>query len=103
VVCAAFLITSPLLHPWYDAMMIPLLVLLAPGAYRTRLDVLILVRLTVAAFGYLPGVPTPSRLTTDTIIWVNGTFIPNVVAGALFFLVLTIVFALILPVRAKHG
>jgi hypothetical protein len=56
-----WLLTSSLQHPWYDAMLFPLLALLP----RTRLDLLLIARLTVSCLAYVPGMPTvlrPARL-----------------------------------------
>jgi hypothetical protein len=56
-----WLLTASLQHPWYDAMLFPLLALLP----RTRLDLLIILRLTVSSLAYVPGMPAvllPDRL-----------------------------------------
>jgi hypothetical protein len=49
-----WLLTAPMQHPWYDAMLFPLLALLP----RTRLDLLVIARCTVSCLAYVPGVPT---------------------------------------------
>ncbi|MGK5555667.1 hypothetical protein ACSNOI_29025 [Actinomadura kijaniata] len=52
VLCAAWLLASPLQRPWYDAMLFPLLALLP----ASRLDALLLFRNAVAESGQIPGV-----------------------------------------------
>lgn len=58
-----WLATSPVQHPWYDAMLFPLLALLP----RTPLDALLVARGVVASLAYVPGAAqhlTPDWLTT---------------------------------------
>jgi hypothetical protein len=55
--CLGWLVTSPMQHPWYDALLFPLLALLP----RTPLDALIVTRFTVDCFAYVPGVRSPLR------------------------------------------
>jgi hypothetical protein len=77
-IALGWLATSPYQHPWYDAMLFPLLALLP----RTRLDGLIVARGAVAWIGYIPG--DPSRLSPP---WFNhlvkGTLMSRVVPFAL--------------------
>jgi hypothetical protein len=52
-----WLLTSSVQHPWYDAMLFPLLALLP----RSRLDLLLIVRFSVSCLAYVPGMPTVLR------------------------------------------
>lgn len=52
-----WLLTTSVQHPWYDAMLFPLLALLP----QTRLDLLIIARLTISSLAYAPGMPTALR------------------------------------------
>lgn len=52
-----WVLTAAMQHPWYDAMLFPLLALLP----LSRLDGLLLLRLTVSSFAYVPGMPRPLR------------------------------------------
>jgi hypothetical protein len=49
-----WILTTSVQHPWYDAMLFPLLAMLP----RTRLDLLIIARLTISSLAYVPGMPT---------------------------------------------
>ncbi|MFF0246779.1 polyprenol phosphomannose-dependent alpha 1,6 mannosyltransferase MptB [Streptosporangium sandarakinum] len=49
--CLGWLLTSPMQHPWYDALLFPLLALMP----ACRLDGLMLVRGVVTSLVYLPG------------------------------------------------
>ncbi|WP_433242711.1 hypothetical protein ACQPYK_38565 [Streptosporangium sp. CA-135522] len=49
--CLCWLLTSPVQHPWYDAMLFPLLALMPAG----RLDGLLIARGIVTTLIYLPG------------------------------------------------
>ncbi|WP_406312011.1 hypothetical protein OHA77_25495 [Streptosporangium sp. NBC_01639] len=49
--CLCWLLTSPVQHPWYDALLFPLLALMPAG----RLDGLLIVRGIVTSLIYLPG------------------------------------------------
>ncbi|MFJ2028833.1 polyprenol phosphomannose-dependent alpha 1,6 mannosyltransferase MptB [Streptosporangium sp. NPDC087985] len=49
--CLCWLLTSPVQHPWYDAMLFPLLALMPAG----RLDGLLIARGVVTSLIYLPG------------------------------------------------
>ncbi|MFC4529665.1 hypothetical protein [Sphaerisporangium dianthi] len=58
--CLCWLLTSPVQHPWYDALLFPLLALMPAG----RLDGLMIARGVVTSLIYLPGAaailtPTP--------------------------------------------
>ncbi|MBB4937568.1 hypothetical protein FHR32_001873 [Streptosporangium album] len=49
--CLCWLLTSPVQHPWYDALLFPLLALMPAG----RLDGLLIARGAVTSLIYLPG------------------------------------------------
>ncbi|MCW2860911.1 MAG: hypothetical protein JWP48_2619 [Actinoallomurus sp.] len=52
-----WLVTTSVQHPWYDAMLFPLLALLP----RSRLDLVIIARFLVSCLAYVPGMPTILR------------------------------------------
>jgi hypothetical protein len=52
-----WVVTSPVQHPWYDAMLFPLMALLP----RTPLDGLMIARFGVASLAYVPGMPVTLR------------------------------------------
>ncbi|MEV7008177.1 polyprenol phosphomannose-dependent alpha 1,6 mannosyltransferase MptB [Streptosporangium sp. NPDC051022] len=71
--CLCWLLTSPVQHPWYDALLFPLLALMPAG----RLDGLLIVRGVVTSLIYLPGaVGLLSLQPTPFITWIAETYRP---------------------------
>jgi hypothetical protein len=95
--CLGWLITSPVQHPWYDAMLFPLLALMSPS----WLDGLLIARGIVAGLDYLPGVAetgTPPWLDG----WVDKIYIPWLAPIALDSIIVIIV-VLCLWARPRGG
>lgn len=96
--CAAWLITSPLQRPWYDAMLFPLLALMP----ASRMDGVLLLRGTVAGFGFLPGVPSRGPEPWPGVMrWIMTVFVPWRVSAATLAMVALAAVALVLPPRVK--
>ncbi|WP_433328413.1 hypothetical protein [Spirillospora sp. CA-294931] len=96
--CLAWVITTPVYYPWYEALVFPL-VALAPAS---RLDWLQLARALVATLGALPGVVF--RLGDS---WLRAAVfqgpLPSVVSVALLILLLLLLTnALVTPRRRRH-
>ncbi|MEV8633270.1 polyprenol phosphomannose-dependent alpha 1,6 mannosyltransferase MptB [Streptosporangium sp. NPDC051023] len=71
--CLCWLLTSPVQHPWYDAMLFPLLALMP----ASRLDGPLIVRGIVAGLVYLPGATALLRLQpTGLTQWIAETYRP---------------------------
>ncbi|WP_344454168.1 hypothetical protein [Actinocorallia aurantiaca] len=95
-VCAALLLFSPVQHPWYDALIFPLLALMP----ATRIDGLIQWRLAAGTLGYLPGVPQfTGGPWPDPMPFIRDPVNNWWVSAALGILALLIVLALLPPRR----
>ncbi|GAA3125203.1 hypothetical protein [Streptosporangium carneum] len=71
--CLGWLLTSPVQHPWYDAMLFPLLALMPAG----RLDGLMVFRGVVTSLIYLPGAVGLLQLQpTELTRWIAETYRP---------------------------
>ncbi|GGP77362.1 hypothetical protein GCM10010140_01610 [Streptosporangium pseudovulgare] len=71
--CLGWLLTSPMQHPWYDALLFPLLALMP----ACRLDGLMLVRGVVTSLVYLPGAVGLLTLPpTPLVRWVAEVYRP---------------------------
>ncbi len=84
-----WLLTSSLQHPWYDAMLVPMLALL-PGS---RLDALLVTRLTVSCLAYvpgMPGVPLPSPWQYLVHVLYDSWLAPCLLDAAIVTAVLTL-------------
>jgi hypothetical protein len=85
-ICLAWVVTTPVYYPWYEALVFPL-VALSPA---TRLDWVQLARALVATIGSLPGIPI--RLGDA---WLRSAVthgpVPYIVPSALLGLVLMLV------------
>jgi alpha-1,6-mannosyltransferase len=80
-VCTAWVVTTPVYYPWYEALVLPLLAL-APA---TRLDWVQLGRALVATIGCLPGLAVRFGGT-----WLRTGPLPYVVPGALSVLLVVL-------------
>ncbi|MFC7381051.1 polyprenol phosphomannose-dependent alpha 1,6 mannosyltransferase MptB [Sphaerisporangium rhizosphaerae] len=95
--CLCWLLTSPVQHPWYDALLFPLLALMPAG----RLDGLLVTRSVLTSLIYLPGaarIMTPTPFTQ----WVAETYRPWV-APLAADLIIICVLALALAGRTRPG
>jgi hypothetical protein len=90
-ICTAWVITTPVYYPWYEALVLPLLAL-APA---TRLDWVQLARALVATVGSLPGLTVRFG---DA--WLRTGLLPYVVPGALLFLLLVLLGEAVLSSRS---
>jgi hypothetical protein len=94
--CLAWVITTPVYHPWYEVMIFPLLALLP----ASRADLLLVVRAGVGALGCIPGVAQTVRVP-----WLSVAVLDAVVHYAvpftllLLFVVLTVTAGLRIWVR----
>ncbi|MEV6985958.1 polyprenol phosphomannose-dependent alpha 1,6 mannosyltransferase MptB [Sphaerisporangium sp. NPDC051017] len=70
--CLGWLLTSPVQHPWYDAMLFPLLALMPAG----RLDGPVLARGVVTSLIYLPGAVGLSRIPGPQAQWIAEVYRP---------------------------
>ncbi|MEU9832885.1 polyprenol phosphomannose-dependent alpha 1,6 mannosyltransferase MptB [Streptosporangium sp. NPDC048047] len=71
--CLGWLLTSPMQHPWYDALLFPLLALMP----ACRLDGLMLVRGVVTSLVYLPGAAGLLTLPpTPVVRWAAEVYRP---------------------------
>jgi hypothetical protein len=93
-ICTAWVITTPVYYPWYEALVLPL-VALAPAA---RLDWVQLTRALVATIGCLPGLAV--RFGDS---WLRTGPLPYVVPGALLLLVLVLAGEAVLRSRSGPG
>jgi hypothetical protein len=93
-ICTAWVITSPVYYPWYEALVLPL-VALAPAA---RLDWVQLTRTLVATVGSLPGLAV--RFGDS---WLRTGPLPYVVPGALLLLLLLLAGEAVLRRRSEPG
>ncbi|MFB9832590.1 hypothetical protein, partial [Actinoallomurus acaciae] len=82
-VCTAWVVTTPIYYPWYEALVLPL-VALAPAS---RLDWVQLTRALVATVGCLPGLAVRFGGT-----WLRSGPLPYVVPGALLMLGVLLLF-----------
>lgn len=69
--CLCWLLTSPVQHPWYDALLFPLLALMP----ACRLDGLLIARGVVTSLIYLPGASGLLEPTAMTR-WISETYRP---------------------------
>jgi hypothetical protein len=90
-ICTAWVITTPVYYPWYEALVLPLLAL-APAA---PLDWVQLARTLVATIGCLPGLAV--RFGDS---WLRTGPLPYVVPGALLLLVLVLAGGAVLRPRS---
>ncbi|MEO5876044.1 MAG: polyprenol phosphomannose-dependent alpha 1,6 mannosyltransferase MptB [Streptosporangiaceae bacterium] len=100
--CAGLLMASPQQHPWYDAMIFPLLALLP----FTRIDELVQLRLLAGSLGYLPGVPLLTGVRwPEPMHWVRNEFNNWWMSAALGLLMIAIVLVLLFrrPAPARAG
>ncbi|WP_214413070.1 polyprenol phosphomannose-dependent alpha 1,6 mannosyltransferase MptB [Sphaerisporangium fuscum] len=84
--CLCWLLTSPVQHPWYDAMLFPMLALMPAG----RLDGLLVARGVVTSLIYLPGgaaILSPTAFTQ----WISETYRPLVAPLAADLIILCLV------------
>jgi hypothetical protein len=97
-VCTALLMASPLQHPWYDALIFPLLALMP----WTRIDWLIELRLLAGSLGYLPGVPllTGERWPWP-MRWIRAEFNNWWMSAALGILAICVALVLLAPRRDR--
>jgi hypothetical protein len=85
--CLAWVIITPIYHPWYEVMIFPLLALLP----SSRADLLLVLRSAVGALGCIPGVAQTLKPA-----WLNTLVIRSTIAYAvpftllLLFVVLTV-------------
>jgi hypothetical protein len=96
--CLGWLITSPVQHPWYDAMLFPLLGLMSAG----WLDALLVVRAIVAGLDYLPGVADadgPAWLHQ----WLYKVYVPWMAPAVLDAIIFVIVALCLLWARPRPG
>ncbi|WP_248960389.1 polyprenol phosphomannose-dependent alpha 1,6 mannosyltransferase MptB [Sphaerisporangium perillae] len=84
--CLCWLLTSPMQHPWYDALLFPLLALMPAG----RLDGLLIARGVLASLIYLPGAAVIARPTPFTQ-WVAETYRPWVAPLAADLVILCVI------------
>lgn len=86
--CLCWLLTSPVQHPWYDALLFPLLALM-PAA---RLDGLLIARGVVTSLIYLPGALGLLQLQPTALTrWIAETYRPWVAPLAADLLILCVV------------
>jgi hypothetical protein len=84
-----WVLTAAIQHPWYDAMLFPLLALLP----RSRLDLLLVTRFTVASLAYVPGVPGGlrpewlQRFVHSYDSWLTSRLLDVVIAAVVLALV----------------
>jgi hypothetical protein len=90
-ICTAWVITTPVYYPWYEALVLPLLAL-APAA---PLDWVQLARTLVATIGCLPGLAV--RFGDS---WLRTGPLPYVVPGALLLLALVLAGGAVLRPRS---
>ncbi|MEV7966354.1 polyprenol phosphomannose-dependent alpha 1,6 mannosyltransferase MptB [Sphaerisporangium sp. NPDC088356] len=84
--CLCWLLTSPVQHPWYDALLFPLLALMP----ACRLDGLLVARGVVTGLIYLPGatgVLAPTAMTQ----WISETYRPWVAPLAADLIILCVI------------
>ncbi|MFC3981674.1 polyprenol phosphomannose-dependent alpha 1,6 mannosyltransferase MptB [Streptosporangium jomthongense] len=98
--CLGWLLTSPVQHPWYDAMLFPLLALMP----ASRLDGPLLVRGVVTGLVYLPGATALLRLQpTPLTRWIAEVYRPWIaplVSDAVILYVVVLALAGALGLRA---
>lgn len=84
----AFVFTSPVQYPWYDAAVWPLLALMPAGA----LDLVVLARTCVLTVAYLPGrvVPLIPLWFDEVMGRLRGQLTPLVLAGLTVLLLLAV-------------
>jgi hypothetical protein len=85
-ICLAWVITTPVYYPWYEAVVFPL-VALCPA---TRLDWVQLARALVATIGALPGITIRSGGAWFRLATAHGS-LPYLVPGALLGLALALI------------
>ncbi|MFF4987588.1 polyprenol phosphomannose-dependent alpha 1,6 mannosyltransferase MptB [Streptosporangium saharense] len=101
--CLGWLLTSPMQHPWYDAMLFPLLALMP----ASRLDGPLLVRGVVTGLVYLPGATALLRLRpTPLTRWIAEVYRPWIaplLSDAVILYVVVLGLAGALGLRALPG
>ncbi|MGI5224967.1 polyprenol phosphomannose-dependent alpha 1,6 mannosyltransferase MptB [Actinoallomurus sp. CA-142502] len=93
-VCTAWVVTTPVYYPWYEALVLPL-VALAPAS---RLDWVQLTRALVATVGCLPGLAVRFGGT-----WLRTGPLPYVVPGALLLLLMVLLLLRPAALRRRSG
>jgi hypothetical protein len=84
--CLCWLLTSPVQHPWYDALLFPLLALMP----ASRLDGLLIARGVVTTLIYLPG--AKAILQPDPLIrWIAEIYRPWVAPLAADLIILCVI------------
>lgn len=99
VLCAAWLITSPLQRSWYDVMIFPLLALLPAN----RMDGVLVVRAMVGGLASMPGVLVPGPGSwTGVARWADSIFVPWRVSAGSLTMVGVIILSLALPMTGRR-
>ncbi|MCW2858732.1 MAG: hypothetical protein JWP48_440 [Actinoallomurus sp.] len=83
----AWLVTTPIYHPWYDALVFPLIALMP----ASRLDWYVLARGAIAAFGPIPGIFGAIHqpwLRVALRKWITSQLVPGALLVSIVVLVL---------------